>query len=72
MDSLSIPQNTSETLTEEADNIITTIGHSSGAETWMPQLLSQDKHSFFTCFIMLMTRKSKAMSCAQKSEGMMI
>ena len=36
MDSLSIPQNTSETLTEEADNIITTIGHSSGAETWMP------------------------------------
>ena len=36
MDSLSIPQNTSETLTEEADNIITTIGHSSGAETWIP------------------------------------
>ena len=32
-DSLSIPHNTSETLTE-ADNIIT-IGHSSGAETWM-------------------------------------
>lgn len=33
-DSLSIPHNTSETLTE-ADNMIITIGHSSGAETWM-------------------------------------